>query len=157
MEWNIDTVAHVIDISVAPVFLLAGISGLLVVLTNRLARVIDRSRSLQAADNDEFSDEQRRIFEREYRLMFRRGKAINLAISLATFSALLVCLVIITLFYGSLAQLNVSLVVATMFMVTMALLSLAFACFLVEIYVAAVSLRLAMTSTENYRRIRQPG
>ena len=34
LKWNIDTVASVIDIAVAPVFLLAGISGLLMVLTN---------------------------------------------------------------------------------------------------------------------------
>ena len=45
-EWSLATVASVIDIAVAPVFLLAGISGLLVVLTNRLGRAIDRSRSL---------------------------------------------------------------------------------------------------------------
>lgn len=152
MEWNIDTVAHVIEIAVAPVFLLAGISGLLVVLTNRLARAIDRSRSLQAAENDAMSDEYRGIFKRELQLLVRRGQAINLAISLATFSALLVCLVIITLFYGSLTQLNVSLAVAGLFMVTMVLLSLAFVCFLVEIYIAAVSLRTLMTSTDRYRR-----
>jgi uncharacterized iron-regulated membrane protein len=50
LVWNIDTVASVIDVAVAPVFLLAGISGLLMVLTNRLGRTIDRSRSLQAAE-----------------------------------------------------------------------------------------------------------
>ena len=44
-----------------------------------------------------------------------------------------------------------------MFMVTMGLLSLAFASFLVEIYIAAVSLRLAMTSSENYRYREPPG
>lgn len=155
MEWNIDTVAHVIDIAVAPVFLLAGISGLLVVLTNRLARVIDRSRSLQAVDNDSMSDEQRRLFEREHGWLLRRGKAINWSISLATFSALLICLVVITLFYGSLAQFNVSLAVAVLFIATMTLLCLALAAFLVEIYLAAVSLRSAMSSTDSYRRGKQ--
>ncbi len=48
LEWNIDTVASVIDVAVAPVFLLAGISGLLMVLTSRLGRTIDRARSLQS-------------------------------------------------------------------------------------------------------------
>ena len=55
LEWNIDTVASVIDIAVAPVFLLAGISGLLMVLTNRLGRTIDhlemRRDKLERSDN----------------------------------------------------------------------------------------------------------
>ena len=49
VQWDINAIAQVIEISIAPVFLLAGISGLLMVMTNRLARTIDRSRSLQAA------------------------------------------------------------------------------------------------------------
>ncbi len=40
-------IAHVIQLSIAPVFLLTGVAGLLAVLTNRLARIIDRARKLE--------------------------------------------------------------------------------------------------------------
>jgi len=45
---GITAVAHVIQLSVAPVFLLSGIGAMLAVMTNRLARVIDRARTLEA-------------------------------------------------------------------------------------------------------------
>ena len=43
----IPTVAHVIQMAVAPVFLLTGVGAILTVLTNRLARIIDRARILE--------------------------------------------------------------------------------------------------------------
>ena len=43
-----ENLSTAIQMSVAPVFLLAGIGGLLVVLNSRLVRIIDRSRELQA-------------------------------------------------------------------------------------------------------------
>ena len=45
---GITGIAHVIQLSVAPVFLLSGIGAMLAVMTNRLARVIDRARALEA-------------------------------------------------------------------------------------------------------------
>ena len=44
----IPAVAHVIQMSVAPVFLLTGVGAMLNVLTNRLSRIIDRARILEA-------------------------------------------------------------------------------------------------------------
>jgi hypothetical protein len=41
-------VAHVIQLSVAPVFLISGIGAFLGVMTNRLARAVDRARVLAA-------------------------------------------------------------------------------------------------------------
>ncbi|MFT6552710.1 MAG: NADH/NAD ratio-sensing transcriptional regulator Rex, partial [Zhongshania marina] len=46
VDIEVVTITHAIQQAVAPVFLLAGIGGILNVLTNRLARIIDRSRNL---------------------------------------------------------------------------------------------------------------
>ena len=154
LQWNIDAIAHVINISVAPVFLLAGISGLLMVLTNRLGRTIDRSRSLQAARTSQVLPEHHAAIDKEMASLLKRSRFINLAIYLATVSALLVCLVIIALFLGSLIDINCAKVVASLFIVSMIVLSAAFACFLTEIFIATRTLRQSLVSTDSFRDLR---
>jgi hypothetical protein len=154
LQWNIDTIAHVINISVAPVFLLAGISGLLMVLINRLGRTIDRSRSLQTARISRVLPEHQAAIDKEIASLLKRSRFINLAIYLATVSALLVCLVIIALFLGSLIDINFAKVVASLFIVSMIILSAAFTCFLTEVFIATRTLRQTLVSTDSFRNLR---
>lgn len=153
LQWNIDTIAHVIEISVAPVFLLAGISGLLMVLTNRLARTIDRSRSLQAATNYSVIPEHKSAIEREMSSLLKRSRFINLSINFATLSALMVCFVIIVLFSGSMVNVNVALVVSGLFIVCMIMLVAAFSCFLGEVFIASRTHRSTIISTESFKNL----
>jgi hypothetical protein len=150
-QLDIDTISHVISISVAPVFLLAGISGLLMVLTNRLGRTIDRSRSLQKTLTHKTQPQHKIMIEKEMANLVKRSRFINLAIKLATVSALMVCLVIITLFVGGLSTYNVALVVASLFILCMSLLSASFSCFLVEVFIATRTLRSTLNSIERFR------
>jgi hypothetical protein len=151
LQLDIDSISHVISISVAPVFLLAGISGLLMVLTNRLGRTIDRSRSLQKTLTDQTQPQYKIAIEKEMASLVNRSRFINLAINLATVSALMVCLVIITLFVGGLSTYNVGLAVASLFILCMTLLSASFSCFLVEVFIATRTLRSTLNSIERFR------
>jgi len=151
LQWDIDSISHVISISVAPVFLLAGISGLLMVMTNRLARSIDRTRYLQATLTEQMQPQHKILIEKEMSGLVNRSRFINLAINLAAVSALMVCLVIITLFVGSLSTYNVAVAVASLFIFCMTLLSASISCFLMEIFIATRSLRSTLTSTERFR------
>ena len=146
-EWSLATVASVIDIAVAPVFLLAGISGLLVVLTNRLGRTIDRSRSLQAAESEFMPEQHKQSIQREMGSLLRRVQLNHVAIGMATLSAVLV----VTLFLGSLLQTNVSGFVAGLFIVCMIILSLAFSAFLFEVLISIRMVRASLVHTETFR------
>ncbi len=131
----ISTVSHIIQLSVAPVFLLTGIASILVVLTNRLARIVDRSRWLAqqlASSHGEHAHE----YRRERRLIARRIRINYVAIGLCIGSALLVCAVIALLFLGSLFAARLEAVVAVVFVVCMVSLVAALTCLLLEVYLA---------------------
>ncbi len=138
---QVSAVAHVIQLAVAPVFLLTGVSALLGVLTNRLARIIDRARALEGGapsmHNLTLHDERG-----EFRHLSQRARLINWAISLATTCALFVCAVIAALFLGSSLSIEVSRLVSVLFICSMLALFSALLCFLREVYVATKGLRL---------------
>jgi len=137
-------IAHVIQLAVAPVFLLAGVAGILNVLTSRLARVIDRSRVLEAclAKAETESDANIKA-ARELAVLHRRFRAINLAITLATLCALLVCAVIAALFLGSFFVLDLSIGVGWIFIAAMMMLIGGLIAFLREIQLAHLALGIA--------------
>jgi hypothetical protein len=157
LQWNIATVANVIDISVAPVFLLAGISGLLMVLTNRLGRTIDRSRSLQEVEAEELAGHLKIAVEREMKILLKRITLNHVAIGMATVSAILVCLVVITLFLGNLVQFNASSYIAGLFIVCMVFLSLAFSSFLIEVLISTRTLKETLVSYASIRGSKHNG
>lgn len=134
---SVAAVAHVIQLSVAPVFLLAGISGLLVVLTNRLARIVDRVRSLQSKAIETLSNEDQHLINKELHSARKRSLVINFAIAMATLSALLICLVIITLFMESGSGSQASDIISNLFVFSMILLALAFSSFLIEVFISS--------------------
>jgi hypothetical protein len=140
-ESQVVALGHVIQLAVAPVFLLTGVSGLLGVLTNRLARIIDRARQLEERVTRVGEGEQDRIHQ-ELRLLSQRARLINTAVSLCTLCALLICAVIVALFVGAFLVTDVSLVIGVVFTAAMLALFSGLVSFLREIYVATRSLRI---------------
>jgi len=122
---TLDGLAHAIQLAVAPVFLLSGIAALLAVLTNRLARIIDRLRSLPADDD---------AAVREAAILGARIQAINRAITFCTYGALLVAGVVATMFIGVVFGVDLTAVVATAFVLAMGALIAGLTSFLAEIH-----------------------
>lgn len=139
--YTLGAVAHVIQLAVAPVFLLTAIGTLLTVLTNRLARVIDRARILEAK-LESASPESVAILHVYLATLARRAKLIGRAITLCTITALLVCTVIAILFIGDYLRLDISIPVALLFIIGMMALVLGLLIFLREIFIATASLRI---------------
>lgn len=134
-------IAHAIRLAVAPVFLLSGIGVFLGVLTNRLARIVDRARKVEealhqatAADPDEA--------RAALRVASRRARCINISVTLGTIAALLVSLVVALLFASTFAPLNLAVSVAILFVLAMAALVGALLAFLVEVRIAIAALRI---------------
>lgn len=138
---NIEDVAHVIQLAVAPVFLLSGISAMLSVMTVRLSRAIDRARYLE--DNLEKLDQTMRHYAHiELKVLWRRARMIGVALTLCTISALLICSVIGILFVGGISDAQLGTAIALLFIAAMATLMLALLVFLVEIYIGIATLRV---------------
>jgi len=137
----ISTIARVIQLSVAPVFLLTGIAGLLNVLTGRLGRVIDRARALERSLVEEGPDQKGAAHERLHTLA-TRARWINIAISLCVVSAIFVALVVMTLFASAFWGSDYRGVVAGLFICAMIALMIGLVFFLREIYLATSSLRI---------------
>ncbi len=135
------SIGHVIQLAVAPVFLLTGVSGLLSVLTNRLARIIDRARVLEERLPGSAPPAQTGLYA-ELSLLSRRARHINLAVSLCTTCALLICAVIVVLFLRAFLTSDVTVLIGLLFIGAMLALFSALVSFLREIYIATRHLRI---------------
>lgn len=133
-------VAHVIQSALAPVFLISGVGVMLGVLTNRLARIVDRAQVWEA----EIHKETHRAAELEERLrvLARRARYISSAITMCAVSALLVALVVVSLFANAFLAVNLSAVIAILFVAAMLALTVAFLVFLIEVRIATATIRI---------------
>jgi ABC-type multidrug transport system fused ATPase/permease subunit len=141
MNIQISDIGHVIQLAIAPVFLLTGVATKLTVLTNRLARIIDRTRVLderlkEGANAEYFS-------ERE--TLYVRAHLINTAITSSTACGLMVCLVIALLFLGDTTNLRLDQYIAGLFVIAMLGLISSFVFFLREIFIASRFMRMQHT------------
>ena len=135
------TIAHVIQLSVAPVFLLTGIAGFLNVLTCRLARIIYRARALERS-LAATEDNAQAIEHERLRTLAIRARWINISISLCVVSAIFIASVVVALFASSFWGSDYRGVVAGLFIGAMLALIGGLVFFLREIYLATSSLRI---------------
>jgi pilus assembly protein TadC len=131
-------ISHVIQLAVAPVFLLAAISQALNVLSTRLGRIIDRGRRLNELQDAmpssvAIASDSGQDLDDEQFLLAKRARLIHRAIKLCTMSALFVTLVIVSLFVDVLLGLPLDQFIAGLFGVALVCLITAFITFLREI------------------------
>ena len=140
-EMQVSPIAHVIQLAVAPVFLLSGIGAMLAVMTSRLGRIIDRARTLEA--RAETAAQAADVLDEDLATLARRARLIGAAITLCTVTALLVCMVIGVLFLSAFLAFDASVAVALLFVAAMLAFFFGLLWFLREIFVATSSLRIA--------------
>jgi hypothetical protein len=137
---NIQTndIGHVIQLAIAPVFLLTGVATKLTVLMNRLARIIDRTRvlkdGLRKAPSLEGTE--------ELNVLYVRWQLINYALSASTACGLLICVIIACLFLGDTTNLPLDRYIAGMFVLAMIALIGSFIFLLREVFVSFRYMRM---------------
>jgi hypothetical protein len=140
---SINNIAQIVQLAVAPVFLLTGVAAFLGVLSNRLGRITDRARILERRVTHSDNEQKERL-QRELASLWQRINMINKAIRLCTFSALLICLVVVTLFIRDLLPAVLSVVIALLFVSAMFSLIAGLLYFLREVTRATHSMQMGM-------------
>ena len=139
-ETAVTTISHVIQLAVAPVFLLAGIGSILSVMNHRMSRVMDRARVLEARQTEGHVDAH--IIEKELATLSTRAGLVIKAITLCTMTALFICAVIATLFLGATFKFNTGTIVSFLFITAMLCFFAGLLIFLREIFIAMANLRI---------------
>jgi len=144
---DIPTIAHVIQLSVAPVFLLSGIAALLNVLNSRLSRIVDRARQFErefpAAPPPRMA-----VLRVSLRRLALRARLVSWGISLCTLSAILIAAVVIALFVAATLGGNVRTAITVLFVGAMLILTLGLMFFLREVYLSTRYLRIGEPEPE---------
>lgn len=128
---TVHTVSELIQLSVAPVFLLAAVAGLLNVFTGRLTRIMDQVYKLDKLEQN-IQNSARFIKRRAFLTM--RMANINLAIFFCTSTGLLIALVVVTMFLSTLLQFQSLIIISILFILAMLSLILSLFVFLKEIH-----------------------
>lgn len=142
---EIEAIARAIQLAVAPVFLLAGIAGLLNVLSVRLGRAVDRVRVVETRLGKEPHADHVTLLQAEISALWSRIRLANWSIRMFVAGALVVCLVIVSLFFSELAGLNTSGMIVTCFLGAMFLLILGLIFFLIEVSISTRSIGHGIT------------
>jgi len=140
-DLSVNTVAEIVRLALAPVFLLSGIGAFLNVLASRLSRIVDRSRDIEPMLLASRGSEHDRWIA-ALNILDRRMSLINWATGLAVTSAILTCLVVILLFAANLIRTRLGTEIAWLFIGSMLTIGAGFAVFLIETMVAARAVRI---------------
>jgi hypothetical protein len=108
----------VLQTAVGPVVVISGVGLLLLTMTNRLGRIVDRARALahQARTTEGEAEEAARV---QLRILGERAQLVRMAILLAGICVLFIALVVITLFVTALFKVEIAWLVAALFIISM--------------------------------------
>ncbi|WP_228154242.1 DUF2721 domain-containing protein [Aliarcobacter cryaerophilus] len=136
---EINSISSMIQLSVAPVFLLAGVAGLLNVFTGRLVRIIDKVDKLdkfesEKKEQNKIDDELKDMIKSRRNFLTMRMNNTNRAIFFGTTTGLLIALVIITIFLSSFFHFEHTFLIAILFILAMSSLVVSLILFLRELF-----------------------
>jgi hypothetical protein len=133
----------VIQAAIAPVVLISGVGLLLLTLSARLGRIVDRTR-LVAAELHAAADARRDGLAHQLAVLRRRARLIRLALALSAGAVALIGLLITLLFLGLVLGWNVTLVSTLLFVAALTCVVVAMFVFVRELSESLVALELSI-------------
>jgi hypothetical protein len=153
MEIDLGNVGKLIELATTPSLLLIGVGTQLRVLTNRLARIVDRTLMLEERTTV-VPEKREREYQEELDVLYRRKRAIFRAIGLNSACALLMMVVIFALFIDDVTNVGLSGFIALLFIAGMLGQIASFLWFLHEILISDQALYLTIRQSPPLRRRR---
>ncbi|HWR00393.1 MAG TPA: DUF2721 domain-containing protein [Chlorobaculum sp.] len=140
---TISELVPVLQTAIGPVILISGLGLLLLTMTNRLAKTIDRSRAL-LDEYDELSETAKYKVDREIMVLWKRARYVRTSILLATTTCLGAASLIILLFLTNLLQINVPLLIEVIFIFSMLCLIASLTFFMLDVNLTLSALRIEL-------------
>lgn len=147
---SLNDLIPILQVSIGPVILISGVGLLLLTMTNRFGRIIDRSRQFcdrLITGND--SDQHKKSIENQLKVLLRRANIVRTAIALAGLSAFLAALLIIVLFLNSLLQLGFILFISILFSICMLCLIGSLIFFIADINISLTVIKLEVAELDD--------
>ncbi len=136
-------IAPVLQLALGPVILISGIGLLLLSMTNRLGRLIDRSRLLSEARRKAAPDDLERV-EAQIQVLTTRARVMRRAIVYAVVSELFAAILVITLFLAAVLRWEAVIVVPVLFACCMLSLIASLVAFLRDVNHALEAIKLEL-------------
>ena len=133
----------VLQVAIGPVILISGVGLLLLSLTNRFGRAVDRSRQLNRELRDA-ADADRTRLAGQIKVLYRRAKLIQLSIILGTFSVLFAAVLIIVLFFTALLELELAVFISLLFICCLLSLIASLVTFIMDLRLSLKALKLEL-------------
>ncbi len=136
-----DALLPIIQLAITPVILITGLGSLLLTMTNRMARIVDRSRTL--AERLQLADAgDRPHLEQQLSIMFRRAGLIRIAVTFNAVSMFLAGILVVLIFVGALFGREVAVGIVSLFFASVLFLIAALGAFIRDIFMSLWALRL---------------
>jgi hypothetical protein len=136
-------IAPVLQIALGPVILISGIGLILLSMTNRLGRLIDRSRLLSTAQRTAMGEE-RELVEAQIEVLSTRAIYMRRAIVLAVVSLLFAAVLVVTLFLAAVLRWEAVIVVVVLFACCMISLIASLIAFLQDVNHSLTAIKLEL-------------
>lgn len=152
---SLSSLLPIIQLAITPVILISGMGALMITLTQRMARIVDRTREL-AEKIPEADPDERSHLEDQLDIMWRRTLMIRRAVTSNGLSMLMSCLMIVALFAAAMFEWNMRVVVLLMFAASISLLTASLVDFLRDIFVSLHALKLQVDRARHKPATRAP-
>jgi len=139
---HLEQIVPILQLAIGPVIVISGVGLLLLSMTNRFGRIIDRSRILAVSKHKGSAADGIHNIDEQLQIMTRRARLLRAAIAFVSISLLLDSLLIITLFLVELIGFNGTLLIITLFICCMLALIIGLLYFIADINVSLAALKL---------------